>query len=82
MIDRNHRLALTKQSALLGISRSSVYYEPAPVPDADLALMRRTRLCLSRGRDGLVRATHPGPDMTPPAYAFFHRIAQLGAVKR
>jgi putative transposase len=41
MIDRNHRLALTKQSALLGISRGSVYYEPAPVPDADLALMRR-----------------------------------------
>ncbi len=41
MIDRNHRLVLTKQSALLGISRGSVYYEPAPVPDADLALMRR-----------------------------------------
>jgi putative transposase len=41
MIDRNNRLALTKQSALLGISRGSVYYEPAPVPDADLALMRR-----------------------------------------
>jgi putative transposase len=41
MIDRNHRLGLTKQSALLGISRGSVYYEPAPVPDADLALMRR-----------------------------------------
>jgi putative transposase len=41
MINRNHRLALTKQSALLGISRGSVYYEPAPVPDADLALMRR-----------------------------------------
>ena len=41
MIDRNHRLALTKQSALLGVSRGSVYYEPAPVSDADLALMRR-----------------------------------------
>ena len=41
MINRNHRLALTKQSALLGISRGSVYYEPAPVSDADLALMRR-----------------------------------------
>jgi len=41
MIDRNHRLALTKQAALLGISRGSVYYEPAPVPAADLALMRR-----------------------------------------
>ena len=41
MIDRNHRLALTKQAALLDISRGSVYYEPAPVSDADLALMRR-----------------------------------------
>ena len=41
MIDRNHRLALTKQAALLGICRGSVYYEPAPVSDADLALMRR-----------------------------------------
>jgi putative transposase len=41
MINRNHRLALTKQAALLGISRGSAYYEPAPVSDADLALMRR-----------------------------------------
>jgi putative transposase len=41
MINRNHRLALTKQSALLGIIRGGVYYEPAPVSDADLALMRR-----------------------------------------
>jgi putative transposase len=32
---------LTTQSALLGISRGSVYYEPVPVSDADLALMRR-----------------------------------------
>ena len=41
MIDRNHELALTKQAVLLGISRGSVYYEPAPVSAADLALMRR-----------------------------------------
>ena len=41
MINRNHRLALTKQSALLGISRGSVYYEPAAESHADLALMRR-----------------------------------------
>jgi len=41
MIDRSHRLALTKQAALLGISRGSVYYESTPVSDADLALMRR-----------------------------------------
>ena len=41
MIDRDHELSLTQQAALLGISRGSVYYEPAPVSDADLALMRR-----------------------------------------
>lgn len=41
MIDRTHELALTKQAALLGISRGSVYYEPAPVSAEDLALMRR-----------------------------------------
>ena len=41
MIDRSHRLALTKQAALLGISRGSVYYQPASVSDTDLALMRR-----------------------------------------
>jgi putative transposase len=41
MIDRDHRLSLTRQAALLGISRGSVYYEPRPVPEADLALMRR-----------------------------------------
>src|SRR6266446_6118056 len=41
MIDRHHKLALTKQAALLGISRGSVYYEPAPLSAADLALMRR-----------------------------------------
>jgi putative transposase len=41
MIDRDHDLALTKQAALLGISRGSVYYEPAPVSAEDLALMRR-----------------------------------------
>ena len=41
MIDRNHKLALTKQAALLGISRGSVYYEPVPVSAADLALMRQ-----------------------------------------
>jgi putative transposase len=41
MIDRKHKLSLTKQAALLGISRGSVYYEPAPVSAIDLALMRR-----------------------------------------
>ena len=41
MIDRQHDLSITKQAEALGISRSSVYYLPRPVPTADLALMRR-----------------------------------------
>ena len=41
MIDRHHDLSITRQARLVGISRSSVYYTPKPVSDADLALMRR-----------------------------------------
>ena len=41
MIDRTHRLAVTRQAALLGLSRASVYYRPGAVPAADLTLMRR-----------------------------------------
>jgi putative transposase len=41
MIDRTHRLSVTRQARLLALSRASVYYTPAPVPAAELALMRR-----------------------------------------
>jgi len=41
MIDRNHKLSLTRQVKALGISRGSVYYQPRPVSMSDLALMRR-----------------------------------------
>jgi putative transposase len=41
MIDRRHRLALSRQAALLGISRGGLYYDPCPVSVADLAVMRR-----------------------------------------
>ena len=41
MIDRSHALPLTRQAALLRLSRSSLYYEPQPVPEAELAIMRR-----------------------------------------
>jgi putative transposase len=41
MIDRRHDLSITKQAEALGISRSSVYYLPRPVPAAELAVMRR-----------------------------------------
>ena len=41
MIDRDHDLPLTRQAAVLNISRASLYYKPRPVSAADLALMRR-----------------------------------------
>ena len=40
MIDRTHPLPLTRQAEALAISRGSVYYQPRPVSDADLALMK------------------------------------------
>lgn len=41
MIDRQHGLPITRQAEALNISRGSVYYLPHPVPQRDLALMRR-----------------------------------------
>ena len=41
MIDGSHALPLSRQAEALGISRSSLYYQPEPVSVADLALMRR-----------------------------------------
>ena len=41
MIDRTQDLAVTRQAERVGIPRSSVYSVPAPVSEADLALMRR-----------------------------------------
>jgi len=41
MIDRDHGLAITRQSELVNISRGAVYYRPRSVPACDLAIMRR-----------------------------------------
>ena len=41
MIDRKHALPISRQAKAMGLSRSSVYYLPRPVPPGDLALMRR-----------------------------------------
>jgi putative transposase len=42
MIDRRHgALPVVRQCELLGVARSSVYYEPVPAHPADLDLMRR-----------------------------------------
>ena len=41
MIDKTHALPVTRQAALLDLSRSNVYYLPRSVAQSDLALMRR-----------------------------------------
>jgi putative transposase len=41
MIDRNHDLPLVRQAQLLRLGRSTLYYEPRPVPAGELAIMRR-----------------------------------------
>jgi putative transposase len=67
MIDRTHALPITRQAAALGISRGAVYYQPVPVSDADLALMRRideVHLEMpwfgARGLRRVLRAEFPG----------------------
>ncbi len=40
MVDRDHGFALRRQAEALQLSRSSLCYEPRPVPAADLAVMR------------------------------------------
>jgi len=41
MIERGTELPVKRQATLLGLSRSSVYYTPRPLPERDLLLMRR-----------------------------------------
>jgi len=41
MIDRTHRLSITRQTEALVIARSTVYALPGPIPERDLQLMRR-----------------------------------------
>jgi putative transposase len=40
MIEPEHALPLSRQSRIVGISRSSLYYKAVPVSDGDLELMR------------------------------------------
>ncbi len=40
MIDRDHALSLTRQAKVLAISRGSIYYQPRPVSESGLALMK------------------------------------------
>jgi putative transposase len=41
MIDREHELPVVRQCELLDLARSTAYYQPLPLPEADLVLMRR-----------------------------------------
>ena len=41
MIDKEHELPVVRQVQLLDLSRSSVYYQPQPISESDLQLMRR-----------------------------------------
>ena len=41
MIDRTHPLPVVQQCQLLKLARSSAYYQPTPVSEATLAVMRR-----------------------------------------
>jgi len=41
MIDPEHDLPIKQQAEVLDISRSTVYYEPRPISEEDLGLMRR-----------------------------------------
>jgi putative transposase len=40
MIDKEHPLPISKQCHILQLSRSNLYYMPAPVNDNDRELMR------------------------------------------
>lgn len=41
MIDRTHKLPVVRQCQILALSRSTAYYQPQPVSEANLVLMRR-----------------------------------------
>ena len=41
MIDREHKLPISQQAKVLGISRGTAYYQPKPVSPRVLALMNR-----------------------------------------
>jgi putative transposase len=41
MIDHTHILPVVRQCQLLGLARSTAYYQPRPVSDTALTLMRR-----------------------------------------
>jgi len=45
MIDRGHKLPLSRQASLLQLGRSGVYYMPRAVPAAALAVIAELTNC-------------------------------------
>ena len=41
MIDRQHKLSISRQAELLNISRGTVYYLAQPISASDMTLMRK-----------------------------------------
>ena len=58
MIDRTHELSVKRQAELVGISRGTAYYEPRPISDEDLTLMRRIDELHRGARQGTCRLSH------------------------
>ena len=60
MIDPEHDLPIKQQAEVLCISRSTVYYEPRPISEEDLWLMRRLdELHLLTGQSFLIFRLFP-----------------------
>jgi hypothetical protein len=55
MIKPEHDLPVVRQCELLGLARSTAYYCPEPVCEADLVLMRRIGAIVKSGVRGLIR---------------------------
>ena len=66
MIDRAHELALGRQAELLNLSRSQLYYEPRPVPAAELAIMRRIEMVAAVMRRMGIEALYRRPNTSKP----------------
>jgi hypothetical protein len=46
MINRTHALPVVRQCQFLRLSRSTAYYQPTPVSETGLALMRGSTSCI------------------------------------
>jgi len=64
MIDRTHPLPVIRQGQLLRLARSTVYYQPRPVPDTTLALTRQIDITAIY-RMSRTSQQHPAPRIYP-----------------